>query len=201
MVVSAQDVAASIIERLNPIDNMKLQKLLYLAAGHYLAISGDPMFPEAIEAWEHGPVVNSVYALYAGELEIARPKRGSSALLDEVGVGCVAATVQFFGRKSGVELRNLTHKQGPWGAYYKPGDRHCLIPNSAMLRWFRFQLSGIGASGHVDERYTDGMAADAKTKRDWTTPASPAKLAVIERLSVAAAAKPAPPWVPRHKIR
>lgn len=40
---------------------MMLQKMLYLADGHHLARAGRPLFPEQIEAWEHGPVCPVVY--------------------------------------------------------------------------------------------------------------------------------------------
>ncbi len=39
------------------ISNLKLQKLLYYAQGFHLALYDEPLFPEAIEAWTHGPVL------------------------------------------------------------------------------------------------------------------------------------------------
>lgn len=57
MADNVHDVAAAIIERHHPIDPLKLQKLVYFAAGEYIALTGTPMFPEALEAWDHGPVV------------------------------------------------------------------------------------------------------------------------------------------------
>ena len=39
------------------ISNLKLQKLLYYAQGTFLAVTGFPLFDDAIEAWTHGPVV------------------------------------------------------------------------------------------------------------------------------------------------
>ena len=46
------------------ISNLKLQKLLYYAQGVTLALTGKPLFSDPIEAWQHGPVVPSVYRLY-----------------------------------------------------------------------------------------------------------------------------------------
>ncbi|WP_366513810.1 type II toxin-antitoxin system antitoxin SocA domain-containing protein [Planktotalea sp.] len=40
---------------------MKLQKLVYIAYGWHLALSGKKLFTEEIEAWKHGPVVPSLY--------------------------------------------------------------------------------------------------------------------------------------------
>ena len=49
------------------ISNLKLQKLLYYAQGFHLAIFGGPLFPESIEAWQHGPVVPEVYRYFHGQ--------------------------------------------------------------------------------------------------------------------------------------
>lgn len=46
------------------ITHLKLQKLLYYAQGVYLAITGNKLFEENIEAWQHGPVVAEVYDEY-----------------------------------------------------------------------------------------------------------------------------------------
>ncbi|MFD2419431.1 Panacea domain-containing protein [Amycolatopsis pigmentata] len=43
------------------LSNLKLQKLLYYAQGHYLALTGRPLFDDEIQAWSHGPVVPAVY--------------------------------------------------------------------------------------------------------------------------------------------
>src|SRR4051794_29818552 len=57
------------------ITHLKLQKLLYYAQGFHLAIQGEPLFAEPIEAWEHGPVVCRVYhkVKYCGNRPIDRP--------------------------------------------------------------------------------------------------------------------------------
>lgn len=46
--------------------HMKLQKLVYIAHGWYLAISqGDPLIRERVEAWDYGPVISELYAEFA----------------------------------------------------------------------------------------------------------------------------------------
>ena len=44
-----------------PIDQMKLQKLLYYSHAWHLAIFNRPLFEEDFEAWPWGPVVRDVY--------------------------------------------------------------------------------------------------------------------------------------------
>src|SRR5258708_36262190 len=44
------------------LDPMKLQKLIYFAHGWHLALyDGEPLINEEIQAWQYGPVVQSVY--------------------------------------------------------------------------------------------------------------------------------------------
>lgn len=43
------------------ITSSTLQKLLYFAQGHHLREYRTPLFLDDIEAWEHGPVICSVY--------------------------------------------------------------------------------------------------------------------------------------------
>jgi uncharacterized phage-associated protein len=43
------------------VTQLKLNKLVYIAQGWYLAIKSMPLFNEKIEAWQHGPVIPSLY--------------------------------------------------------------------------------------------------------------------------------------------
>lgn len=45
----------------NPIDPVKLQRLIYFAHGWHLAIHGQPLIDERVEAWRYGPTAPSVY--------------------------------------------------------------------------------------------------------------------------------------------
>ncbi|MEO7994526.1 MAG: type II toxin-antitoxin system antitoxin SocA domain-containing protein [bacterium] len=66
--ISAQQAADYFIafshEHGDPLSNLKLQKLLYYAQAWHLALRDEPLFPERIEAWVHGPVVPEVYRRY-----------------------------------------------------------------------------------------------------------------------------------------
>jgi uncharacterized phage-associated protein len=59
--VSARDVADEIRRRLPGLGTKKLHKLLYYCQGHHLAVYDEPLFPEAISAWDMGPVVASLW--------------------------------------------------------------------------------------------------------------------------------------------
>lgn len=45
--------------------NMKVQKLLYYAQGLHLALYGEPLFTEEIQAWRYGPVCPPAYRFYS----------------------------------------------------------------------------------------------------------------------------------------
>lgn len=40
---------------------MKLVKLVYIAHGWYLALNGNPLISENVQAWKYGPVIQSLY--------------------------------------------------------------------------------------------------------------------------------------------
>lgn len=74
-ICGAISIAEYIIEFCNKqsipvaISNIKLQKLLYLAYGNYYLNHGEVLFKEHFQAWQYGPVVESVYnqfCIYGG---------------------------------------------------------------------------------------------------------------------------------------
>ena len=136
---SAHDVAAAIIERCGEVDALKLQKLVFLAAGEYLALTGRPMFDQPIEAWDYGPVVHAVYATYKsteGREPIRAAKKGDASVLNDVARGCVESVVQRFGNVTGAELIRLTHEMDPWADAYRPGNYRTEIDNQAIYNYF-----------------------------------------------------------------
>ena len=61
------------------IDEMKLHKLLYLSQRESLAITNEPLFPEALEGWKYGPVSKEVRTLYTEDGMYYEDKRPLSA--------------------------------------------------------------------------------------------------------------------------
>lgn len=97
------------------ISNLKLQKLLYYAQGIHLALYGAPLFADPIEAWQYGPVVESVYQTYkhngADAIKIFEPPAENFSEQEE-------STLQFvekaFGQFSAWKLMDMTHAETPW---------------------------------------------------------------------------------------
>ena len=119
--LTAQQVADYFLFQCSPecgdtISNLKIQKLVYYAQGFYLALYDEPLFAEPIKAWQHGPVVSSLYRKYSscGGQAIEPPKKISlsiyskkiRALLDEIW--------KVYGQFSAWKLRNMAHNEPPF---------------------------------------------------------------------------------------
>jgi uncharacterized phage-associated protein len=121
------------------ISNLKLQKLCYYAQGFSLAINGRPMFPEPIEAWQHGPVVPSLWRIYnqhrgapirrPADLDLRRYARNTRSLLDDV--------YKVFGQFSAWKLREMTHNEPPW----QNTPQGAVISHEALTAYFKTQVS------------------------------------------------------------
>lgn len=124
MLYPALAVANYFIQKSNdegePVDPLKLQKLIYFANGWHLALYGLPLIGEPVHAWRYGPVVESVYHAF---------KRYGSRRIDEVAgatliPGDDTETTQLlysvwrkYGHFTGGQLSNLSHDpEGPWAA-------------------------------------------------------------------------------------
>lgn len=111
------DVSAYIFNRLNrlgPVEAIKLQKLLYYCDAWSLADRGVPLFEDEIQAWKHGPVVASIYPLHRGEIDIVSWPHGAPEDLAVDDRELVDEIVDTYGGLSGWRLRNLTHQEDPW---------------------------------------------------------------------------------------
>jgi len=110
------------------VDHLKLQKLVYIAHGWCLAITGEPLISEAVRAWQYGPVITSLWREFKdyGSREIrspARPEVFEAPSRKDARSRDILRTVwEKYGSLSGVQLSNLTHQAGtPWWSARKRG--------------------------------------------------------------------------------
>jgi uncharacterized phage-associated protein len=128
-------------EREQPVSPMKLQKLLYYSQGWTLALTGELLFNEQIEAWKWGPVVRTVYGEFRefgnspiDRLAIVLDKRGDGFALISPSIDDQNATPEqielakalttkvwdVYGGYTAIQLSNMTHEAGtPWDEVMK----------------------------------------------------------------------------------
>ena len=94
----------------------KLQKLCYYAQAWYCALyDGAPLFCDEIQAWVHGPVVASLYPVYANYRWESIPQENFDEvhLPDDV-IRVLDAVYNTYSEFTGDQLESLTHSEDPW---------------------------------------------------------------------------------------
>jgi uncharacterized phage-associated protein len=139
------------IEENNPVNPMKLQKLLYFAYGWYLVyFEGKKLFNQTIQAWRYGPVVESIYheVKSYGNYPITSPITsflfGSTSV---IGIKWHTPKIKFkdkddeefldtiwkvYSKFSALQLSTMTHADNtPWKKVAEKYEN--TIPNNAVL--------------------------------------------------------------------
>jgi len=118
------------------ISNLKLQKLVYYAQGFHLAVFDKPLFPEDIQAWEHGPVVPELYHHYKhhGAGPIPPPEVFDFSILNKDNRELLDEVYSVLGQFSAWKLRNMTHEEPPWREAYNGNG---LITHESMREYFK----------------------------------------------------------------
>lgn len=142
--ITPQHIANYFLKKTHPefgdvMSNLKLQKMVYYAQGFHLAMFDEPFFEGNISAWEHGPVVVSLYHEYSiyGAGEIPAPESvdleeftdGQIELLDEV--------FEVYGQFAAWKLRNMTHSERPW----LETNKNDIISKDLMKEFFKTLLN------------------------------------------------------------
>lgn len=142
-----------------PIDPMKVQKLVYFAHGWHLGFGRGALCAEHAEAWRWGPVFPSLYhsvkawgnsaimepiraaGRISGQFQLTEP-RVPTGLSEHVLIGYIW---QIYGCMSGLQLSQITHEEGsPWQAIknQSPSVEKPTIPNELIRRYFESKIPG-----------------------------------------------------------
>ena len=141
----ARTVANYFIEKAidegDPLTHMEVQKLVYFAQGNTLHKLRRPLVKETFEAWDHGPVIRSLYIglKYHGADPVDFPLRTflEPSFTDEE-LDVLDETYERYAHLSAAEMRRLSHKKGtPW-------QKLCVIPGKPEI------------PNHMIRRYFDG---------------------------------------------
>ena len=123
------------IQENKPIDQMKVQKLVYFAHGWYLAIANKPLLNEVIEAWRFGPVIPSLYQVlkHSGNQPIAQPIGKDFIALDDGELTSYLERIwNLYSPFTGIQLSNMTHEEAtPWSCLSKEFNNQ--IPGNTAL--------------------------------------------------------------------
>lgn len=117
---SALDVAKYFLCRIDreagdTMSPLKLQKLLYYAQAWSLVLRDQPLFPEEIQAWPHGPVVYDVWNNYRDYKYTAIPEPEVCELdFSEDEIEVLEEVWNAYGELGARSLEDLTHSEYPW---------------------------------------------------------------------------------------
>jgi uncharacterized phage-associated protein len=134
-----------------PLDHLKLQKLVYLAHGWSLALYDQPLLGEDVEAWKYGPVIPRLYQAFKHygndsimENAIERLEREESVpsirFDDERARKLIDRVWEVYKRYTGVALSNWSHEPGaPWDQVWRKGEgqRNAVIKNALLKGYFQ----------------------------------------------------------------
>ena len=137
------------------LDQLQLNKQLYITNGFVLQRQDEPAFYNPIEAWKYGPVIRTVWETYQGwgrtpigMLDMCRTSLDNrdaavgrrTELLEIIGAkvaGVVGGVLEQYGQCTGGELVDMTHRKGtPWSKAYRPGHNN-IIPTESIANFYR----------------------------------------------------------------
>ena len=169
MTYHVMQVAGAFIDLANRMDSRftegRLQKLLYIAQGWHLAITGKPLFESPIEAWNFGPLLPEVReSLKECGSHPITADYADSTLIDEESLASelILRVWDYHGESSGVELADITNSsKSPWrkvrALVGADADSHPMIPTEAIRK--EFHVRGAEGAHPIAAAFTAGPPA------------------------------------------
>lgn len=147
MAVSAHAVANEFLSLAEAegraLTNMQVQKLVFLAQGYSLALLGEPIYYHNTHAWQWGPVVPKLYkalqnfgsGVVRGPIPAPPPETPGQDLTEQMRV-VINGVWRGYGKCSGAQLSELTHRPGsPWSITWE-SDKFGVISNDEIRRYY-----------------------------------------------------------------
>lgn len=133
-----------------PITQMKLMKLVYIGYGWVYAILDEKLFEESIQAWQHGPVIKSVYNEFKHhgsnaitshavefDLETLTMSTPKISKKDSDILVILEKVWEVYKHFSASALREKTHEQGtPWKNVFQHDIHNIDIKNEEIKSHF-----------------------------------------------------------------
>lgn len=118
---TAMKIASYIIKKSielgSPVDNLKLQKLLYYVQGASLCNKNEPMFSDEIVSYMYGPVVEEVYEKYEHNVSANIYYVESNDNVEDIkqeDIKIINFIIEKFRYSSSWALVEKTHNETPW---------------------------------------------------------------------------------------
>ncbi len=148
-VTVAQKFLALAREHNTPITCLQMQKLVYFAHGVLLAARNKPLIEEDVQAWPYGPVIPQLYNRMRqyGQRPVPPDLKLADIPVefdnDADSQKAVRAVWQHYGRYTGLQLSQLTHRAGtPWHVlYYQRNEKFAVIPNTLTQDFYKKRVN------------------------------------------------------------
>lgn len=130
---------------------MQLQKLVYFCHGFFLAVSGQPLVEDPVEAWEYGTVfpklreatkrygrapINQLIAWEDVGPLTAKERHPALADFSDDDISVMKSVWKAFGHFEAFKLSAISHDpSGPWAEVYRDRENR-VIPNESIRRYF-----------------------------------------------------------------
>ena len=127
------------LEDETPVTPMQIQKLTYFCHAWMLGLGYGPLFQDAVESWQYGPVIRALYHSLKGygADRITQPYLEQPAEFSEVEERVIRVIWQQYGHLSGVQLSRMTHASGsPWDQTYQKEKRSQIIHNHMIRDYY-----------------------------------------------------------------
>lgn len=136
-----------------PVNQMWLQKLVYIAHGWNLAINSEPLVEDLAEAWDGGPVFRKIWNHFRdlgrnGKNGLLGRRNGDpfETKLSASEFAIIKHVWRRYGDYSGRELSEMTHQEGtPWSnTYFGRGRNSALNEEDIKQHFTELALAGRG---------------------------------------------------------
>ncbi|MES2449261.1 MAG: type II toxin-antitoxin system antitoxin SocA domain-containing protein [Pseudomonadota bacterium] len=127
-------------EQGKPLTPMQILKLVYIAHGWMLGLTGRPLVDQPVEAWQYGPVIRDLYNAVRGfgRGAVRGPIVATPGNLAYDQDDMVKQVYNLYGAMDGIALSNITHMpETPWALTYRPGAFGTSIPNDLIAAHYK----------------------------------------------------------------
>ena len=122
-----------------PITPIQAQKLTYFCHAWMLGLDHGPLFHDAVESWQYGPVIRAVYhALKQYRSDpITAPLLPEPDAFDPDEEAIIEVVWRQYGQIDGIRLSKMTHAPGsPWDQTFQKDKRSTIIHNYIIRDYY-----------------------------------------------------------------